>query len=231
MIGTLALNTFRECFRRPFPYFAGIAVVLVALASRMFLVFAFGGAEVEAVNLAISAVFLAGFLQATFQGTGLIRTELERGTFGLVLTTPVGLQAYVIARFLGLALASLVLCALVGLVVAALFLLFPEAPGFVPLAAGYARALLPVLVLDAAALAASAAAPGIAAPLALLALFLAGTLAGAAPLFPDFALFGLEATATPSWLPLALYCAVYVSIFVLLTLIVLGRKQPLRGQR
>ena len=98
----LAHHTFRECFRRPFPYVAAAVIAAVAFASYLFQAFSFGAHELETANLLISAVFLAGLAHAAFQGTALVRTDIERGTLGLVLTKPLGLPAYLAGRLTGL---------------------------------------------------------------------------------------------------------------------------------
>ena len=85
MILALAWHTFRECHRRAFPYVAGLCVAALVLGSHLFQAFSFGAGDVEATNLALSGVFLAGFLHAAFLGTALIRLDLERGTLGLLL--------------------------------------------------------------------------------------------------------------------------------------------------
>lgn len=235
MIPLLALHTYRECTRRPFPYVAAVAVILLTLASRFFLVFTFGAARTAAFDLVISAVFLVGFLQAAFQGTALVRADLERGTLGLLLTTPSTLRDYVIGRFAGLSLSVACLCAIVGAAATGILALFPPDPEFVlldsVLFAGCGRAVLCAFVFGAASLAASALASAVAAPLILLALFAAGSMLGHLPFVPDFALFGLEAGAGPPWAPLVGYTAIYASLFLAFTLIVLGRKQALRGDR
>ena len=228
MILVLARHALRECFRRPFPYVAAASVILLALASRLFLAFSFGAAAMETAHLAVSAVFLIGFVHAVFQGTALVRTDLERGTLGLLLTKPVTLEAYVLGRFLGLAATGALLCGAVAAGVAGVLLMFGRA---LPAAVwtGWAHTLLPILVLQAAALFVSAIAPRVAAPVALIALFVAGSLPGV-KLLPSFAVFGLEATAAPSTGLLCAYAGIYASIFLLLTYIVLASKAPLRSQ-
>ncbi|MHC4338696.1 MAG: hypothetical protein ACYSX0_00595 [Planctomycetota bacterium] len=235
MTAALSLHTFKECLRSPFPFVVAVSVVLLALASRFLLAFSFGSAEVETIHLAMSAVFLAGLAQAAFQGTGLIRRDMDRGTLGLLLTTPVRLTSYLVGRFSGLALSALSLCAAVAASLALLFAFIPqEASLRWPLfAAGCARAMLPVLVLGAAALALSAALPRVAAPIALIGLFLAGSLVaqgGVGMLLPDFSLFGLEAESRPSWGPLLAYTVAYVSIFLVVAYIVLAFRTSLRSQ-
>jgi ABC-type transport system involved in multi-copper enzyme maturation permease subunit len=235
MTAALSLHTFKECIRSPFPFVVATSVILLALASRFLLAFSFGSAEVETIHLGMSAVFLAGFAQATFQGTGLIRGDIDRGTLGLLLTKPVGLASYIAGRFFGLALSALSLCAVVGISLALLFALIPQEASlrWPLLAAGCGRAVLPVMVLGAAALALSAALPRVAAPIALIALFLAGSLAargGVGLLLPDFSIFGLEAESRPSWGPLLAYTAAYVSIFLVVAYIVLAFRTSLRSQ-
>jgi hypothetical protein len=239
VIGTLALHTLRECFRRPFPYVLAVVVGLIALASHLFQAFSFGAGQLEATNLGISAVFLAGLAHAALQGTALVRVDLERGTLGLLLAQPVGLPAYLAGRLLGLVVASFLVCALVAAQVAVIFLLpvgrtdAAAVLGDAGLYAGWGRALLPVVILDAAALAASAIASRALAPVALLALFVAGTLArgsGLGLVLPDFSLFGLESGATPAWGLLIVYTCLNTGIFALIAYLALAARAPLRSR-
>jgi len=236
MIVTLARHAMRECLRRPLPYVAAVSIILLTLASRLFLALSFGAAAAETVHLAVSAVFLAGLVFTALQGTALVRRDLERGTLGLLLTKPVGLGAYVAGRFLGLTAAAILCCALVALGVAGVLLLFPPESGSAlpaALLAGWARTLLPITVLSAAALLVSSLAPRVAAPIMLVAVFVAGSLPGQDDtvfLLPNFGLFGLDAGATASMPLLCAYSAIYASIFLVLTYIVLASKAPLRSQ-
>ena len=237
MIGTLTLHTFRECFRTPFPYVAAVVVVLVTVASKLFLAFSFGADQVETINLAVSAVFLAGFLHAAFLGSTLVRRDVERGTLALVLTKPVSSVQYLLGRFLGLFLSAIALCLVVAWCVAGIFFLLPsggEAPLLgAELLLGWLRAFLPLMILDAAAIAVSAAVTRVAAPIALIALFLAGSLVSGSAwglLLPDFGVFGLEAGASPSLPLLAAYATLFSSIFLILAYIVLASKSPLRSR-
>jgi len=238
VIGTLALNTFRECFRRPFPYVLAVVIGLIALASHLFQAFSFGAGELEAANLGISAVFLAGLAYAALQGTALVRVDLERGTLALLLAQPVGVPTYIAGRLLGLAAASTAVCALVAAQVTVIFLLPIGRPGThafhaTELLAGWGRALLPVIILDAAALAASALLPRALGPVALLGLFVAGSLAGGSGLglvLPDFSVFGLEAGAKPAWGLLMVYTCLYTSVLALIAYLALAARAPLRSR-
>ena len=68
-------------------------------------------------------------------------------------------------------------------------------------------------------------------PVALFGLFLAGALGEPGLLLPDFALFGLEAGSRPPLVLLLSYTAIYTSIFLVLLLILLRLKPPLRSQQ
>jgi len=236
VIGTLALHTLRECFRQPFPYVLAVVIGLTALASHLFQAFSFGAGDLEAANLGISAVFLAGLAFAALQGTALVRVDQERGTLALLLAQPVGLASYLAGRLLGLAAASVGVCALVAAEVTLIFLLPLGRPApdlGVELVAGWGRALLPVFIFDAAALAASALVPRLLGPVALLGLFVAGSLAGSSGLglvLPDFSLFGLEAGAKPAWGLLMVYTCLHTGALALVAYLALAVRSPLRGR-
>ena len=222
MTASLVFHTLRECHRGPLPYLLATAVILMALTSRLFQAFSFGSQGLEAVNLAISAVFLAGFLHAALLGTSLIRRDHERGTLPLLLSKPLYPAAYVAGRLLGLCASGILVCLGVALAVAGLLQLpiGPPVSGSIgqPLAAGCLRAILPVLVLESAAIAISTVASRIAGPVILAALFLAGSLFTgglAAFVLPDFSLFGLEAGVRPPMGVLALYATCQSAFFAL----------------
>ena len=129
------------------------------------------------------------------------------------------------------------LCALVAVVVFGVFNLplgrsAPDVLG-PELLVGWARALLPILVLEAAALAASALTSRAFGPVLLVGLFVAGSLGATGPLgaiLPDFGLFGLEAGAAPRWGALSVYTATFTAAFFLVAYLVLSSRIPLRSQ-
>jgi ABC-type transport system involved in multi-copper enzyme maturation permease subunit len=232
VLAALVGHTLRECFRRPFPYVATGVIMLIALASLLLQAFSFGAAALERTNLALSSVFLGGLVHAALVGTQLVRDDLERGTLGLALTKPVSLLQYIVGRFLGLALSSLLACAAIAACVTALLSLpLPGSDGAnavnAALYSGWARAMLPVFLLDAVAIAASAAVPRFFAPLALAGVFLAGSVAPRGVLgavLPDFSLFGLQAGASPAWTLLLPYGLLFCAGFVGIAYIVLASR-------
>ncbi|MHC4938188.1 MAG: ABC transporter permease subunit [Planctomycetota bacterium] len=228
MIWTLARLTLRECFRRPFPYVVAASLILVVVASRLFLAFTFGRERAEALNLAISAAFLAGFVINAFLGTGLIRRDIERKTLAWVLAKPVGPLEYILGRLLGLLAASLLVAAAVTLGSAPV-LVGRGGLGYLDVVAAAARTIAPTLVMSAAALAVSAIASRVVAPVLMLALFLFGSLSTAG-VVPEFALFSLDANASAPG-PLALlYGLVFCSIFTVFAYIVLAIRLPANRQ-
>ena len=217
----LARLTFLECARRAFLFVVAGGIILMVLTSRLFLNFTFGQAHAESLNVVISGVFLAGFIVAAFQGSALVRRDLERGTLGWLLTKPISPAHYLVGRILGLSGASLLAGGIVALGSAASFALIPTSRGpdlgWGETLAAATRAAPPILVLNAAAIMTSCIASRTAAPLVLLGLFLAGSLLGGNALgfaLPDFRLFALDANATPPGASTLLYAVVFSSLFL-----------------
>ncbi len=239
MIFAVAKLTLRECSRRAFPYAAAAAFTVLALLSALFMGYSFGEEGAQARDIALSAVFLAGLAQAIIVGSSLVRADGERSTIGLLLATPLTLSTYIAGRFLGLLAATLLVALAVLGAVSLLFLVAPPhtGPGD-PVAhpllhagmwASLCRAALLLSVFAAAAVAASAAFNNAAAPLALFALFLAGSLhpvSAGLLLVPDWTLFSLEQTARPEWPLLLAYSGALSTLFLVLAFIVLHLKPP-----
>jgi ABC-type transport system involved in multi-copper enzyme maturation permease subunit len=235
MILAIASNAWRECLRRPFAYVAVVTMVALALASSLLGLFTFGAGAPEALNLAISTVLLAALVTTAFLGTALVRMDLERGTLLLTLSQPVGLVPYLAGRFLGLLAVTVLVCGLTaaGVTVVLAIVGGDQPPLPAALLSGLCRVLLAVPVLSAAALALSALASRLFAPMLLLALFVAGDVLGESPLgrlLPAFGLFGLDAGRSPPLGPLALYCALHSVVFLVITYLRLTLRAPIRTE-
>ncbi len=230
MIPSLAVAavTCRECFRRPLPYALVIVLTFLTLASHTFSIFSFGQSAQEAASLGLSAVFLAGFLHACLIGSGAVRRDLERGTLALTLTSPTSLPAYLVGRLLGLFGSAAILAAAVAVAARGVFALplGPPAPEDISLLlfVGWTRALLPILLLEAIALAVSSAVIRLFGPVVTVAVFVAGSLPGSAVLTPDFSLFGLEAGAGPPVAPLLTYSLAQTGTFMLVAYLILATR-------
>ncbi len=239
----IILLTWRECSRRAFYPVAGAVIVAFVATSRLFIGFAFGAEATETTNLAISAVFAAGLLHAALLGSSVVRIDRERGTLGLILSKPVGLEAYLAGRFIGHVMSAVLFATVVAVSTYAVLGLMPEGGGHAahhhaqaasePILGACARALIPIPVLVAASILFSATVPGFAAPIAVVVLFAAGSLARggiAGVALPDFSLFGLEALARPPLPPLVAYGALFSFFFLLLAYILLATRLPLRSE-
>jgi len=242
----LILLTWRECVRRALLPVAGSLIVVTVVTSKLFLGFSFGAATLEETNLAISAVFAAGLLHCAFIGSSIIRGDAERGTLALLMSKPLGLEAYVTGRFLGLLLSSSAFAIIVALMTCGVLYLMSSGAGggmhshqpapeadYAALFAACGRGLLPIPPLVAASTLFSAVVPGFAAPIAVILLFAAGSLSGggvAGVLLPDFARFGLEAQANPPLPPLLAYASLFSCFFLLLAYIFLATRLPLRSE-
>jgi ABC-type transport system involved in multi-copper enzyme maturation permease subunit len=204
---------------------------MVSTASQLMHRFSFGAGAPEASNLAISAVFLAVLATAAFVGTALVRIDLERGTLALMLAQPIGLGSYVLGRFTGLVAATCVVAALAAAGIGAALELAtaPEGTFSAALLVGWLRVAFAVPVLAAMALAASAAASRVFAPVLFLALFLAGDIAGASALsrvLPAFGTFGLDVARSPSLAWLGIYSLAYSVVFLAVTYLQLALRPP-----
>jgi hypothetical protein len=233
MIAAIVLMTLRECLRRPLPYLAVAAPVALTFAAQILHISAFDAGATEATNLAISAVLLSGLAFTALVGTSLVRLDLERGTLALLRSQPPTLECYVVARFLGLAAATLFVCALAAAGAAASLALAGAPDGALssPLFLGWTRVALAMAVLSAAALAVSAATSRIFAPVLLLALFLAADIAPSATatrVAPNFVLFGLDAGRAPSLAWLSLYATLYSVVFLIAAYLQLTLRAPAR---
>lgn len=232
----IASITVRECLRTPLPYLCVAAASLVGLASRALLGFTFGRGTQESQALAVACVLLAGVAGAALLGTSLVRRDLERGTFALLLSMPHGVLYYLTGRYVGLLAATTAMGAGTAAALSGILRLMPP-EGREPAVTGslffaFGRALLLVAVLDAAALAASSVASRVVAPVLLLGYLLLAGLFVRGPLslpLLDPSLFALEPGAP---FPAAglLYAVLFCCAFLLAAYIVLTLRRPIREQ-
>lgn len=233
----IAVNTWRECTRRPFAYLSVVTILALALVSTLLRPVSFGAGAPEALNLEISSALLASLVTAAFLGTGLVRADIERGTLSLVMSQPVGLVPYILGRFLGLFAVTLLVCSVTAAGVLGVLALLagPRQGPLVPhaLLGGMLRVVLAIPVLSTAALAFSSLTSRLFAPVLLLALFVTGDVAAEGPLgrvLPAFGLFGLEASRSPPMGWLALYAVFHSVVFLVITYLRLTLRAPIRTE-
>jgi len=228
----------QACLRRSFTPVILVVTVLLALASRALLGFAFGAEHQAVANLVLSAAFLAGLLHAALLGTQAFDRDLERGTLALILTKPTHRRTYVFGSYIGLSLSALIVYGLSAVLVGGLLALLPGGSAAIlrPEFLGAAlRGALAVLLLQALALVCSSALPRQAGAPVLLLLFAAsGMLApsGLGALLPDPALFAVETVPgrSPSSGALLLYTVAHGAASLAIAYLVLTFRAPLRGR-
>lgn len=104
-IATIARNTFTESMRQP-------VYIVVMLIATLFLVFIPTMAAYTMdddnqfmLEMSLSTLFLGGVLLAAFTSTGVLSEEVETKTVLTVVSKPVSKPAFVLGKFLGVALA------------------------------------------------------------------------------------------------------------------------------
>ena len=119
----IAKNTFRESIRDRILYNL-IVFVLLITASAIFLGELTAGQEARViVNLGLSCVLIFGTFIAIFVGVSLVWKEIEKKTVYAIFAKPVGRGEFIVGKYLGLCLTSLVNVSVmaIGIAVALLF--------------------------------------------------------------------------------------------------------------
>jgi ABC-type transport system involved in multi-copper enzyme maturation permease subunit len=107
-------NAFREAIRDRVLYNLVIFVLLL-IFSAIFLGELSAGAEAKiTIDLGLSAMLLFGVFIAIFVGVGLVYKEIERRTLYAILSKPVSRAEFLIGKYLGLCLTSLVNILIMG---------------------------------------------------------------------------------------------------------------------
>ena len=115
-VGVIALGTFREAVRdRVLFLIVGFGAV-VLLASRILSPIALGEAQRITIDLGVSALGLLGLVIVALIGTNLVYKEIEKRTIFVVLSRPMSRPAYLLGKWLGLALTMAVAAVGMGLV-------------------------------------------------------------------------------------------------------------------
>src|ERR1700749_2424228 len=116
---TIALNAFMELVRQPI----FLLLMTGSVAFEIFLAvpyyFAFGDEPKLVENSVLAVMLLSGLFGAVLSASSSLAREIRSGTALVVLSKPVGRVQFLIAKFVGLALA-LTLLTYVNLIVALL---------------------------------------------------------------------------------------------------------------
>ncbi len=113
---TIAANAFRETVRQPvFCILLAIALAMIAL-SPSFAMFTLYDDVKLVKDMGLSTILLAGLLLAVLSASNVVTEEVRGRTALMVVARPVGRGAFVLGKFLGIALAQFAAAYLLSLV-------------------------------------------------------------------------------------------------------------------
>lgn len=113
---TIAANAFRETVRQPvFCILLAIALAMVALSPTFAMFTLFDDVKLVK-DMGLSTILLAGLLLAVLSASNVVTEEVRGRTALMVVSRPVGRGAFVLGKFLGVALAQLAAAYLLTLV-------------------------------------------------------------------------------------------------------------------
>jgi len=108
VIGTIALNTFREAVRDKILYVLLVFGVLMILISRAIGWVSFGGETKIMTDIGLASIWIFSGMVSIFIGTGLIYKEIDKRTIYTVLSKPTERWHFLMGKYLGLLLTTLV---------------------------------------------------------------------------------------------------------------------------
>jgi ABC-type transport system involved in multi-copper enzyme maturation permease subunit len=105
---TIALNTFREAVRDKILYVLLVFGVLLILVSRAIGWVSFGGENKIMADIGLTAIWMFSGMVSIFIGTGLIYKEIDKRTIYTILSKPVERWQFLLGKYCGLVLTTLV---------------------------------------------------------------------------------------------------------------------------
>jgi ABC-type transport system involved in multi-copper enzyme maturation permease subunit len=105
---TIALNTFREAVRDKILYVLVAFGVLLILASKAIGYVSFGQDYKIMADMGLAAIWMFSGMVSIFVGTGLIYKEIDKRTIYTILSKPTERWQFLLGKYLGLALTTLV---------------------------------------------------------------------------------------------------------------------------
>jgi ABC-2 type transport system permease protein len=102
---TISKNTFIEIIRQPIYSIIILAALLLFILSPSIAMYTMDDDNKLLREIGLSTLFLAGLFIAIFSASGAVAEEIESKTISTVLTKPVQRPIFIIAKFLGVAMA------------------------------------------------------------------------------------------------------------------------------
>ncbi len=108
IVPAIALNTFKEAVRDKILYvLLGFGVLLILVSKAIGWV-SFGGSEKIMADVGLTAIWIFSGMVSIFIGTGLIYKEIDKRTIYTILSKPTQRWEFLIGKYLGLLLTTLV---------------------------------------------------------------------------------------------------------------------------
>ncbi|MCY3021423.1 MAG: ABC transporter permease subunit [Planctomycetota bacterium] len=108
IVAAIALNTFREAVRDKILYVLLAFGTLMILVSRAIGWVSFGGEDKIMTDIGLTAIWMFSGMVSIFVGTGLIYKEIDKRTIYTILAKPAERWHFLLGKYLGLALTTLV---------------------------------------------------------------------------------------------------------------------------
>ena len=113
IVPVIALNTFREAVRDKILYVLFVFGILLIGVSRAIGWVSFGGENKIMTDIGLTAIWMFAGMVSIFVGTGLIYKEIDKRTIYTILSKPAERWQFLVGKYLGLLLTTLVnLCLL-----------------------------------------------------------------------------------------------------------------------
>ncbi|MEI6235003.1 MAG: ABC transporter permease subunit [Planctomycetota bacterium] len=147
----IALNTFREAVRDKILYVLFAFGVLLILASKAIGYVSFGQDFKIMADMGLTAIWMFSGMVSIFVGTGLIYKEIDKRTIYTILSKPAERWQFLLGKYLGLALTTLVNMAFLSAAFFA-YMWFSGAPVTIALVQALMLTFVEMLVITAVAI-------------------------------------------------------------------------------
>lgn len=154
VVWVIAMNTFQEAIRRKFFWIVFLFALVAIASANLFSGIAPGEEKKFVFDFGLGSITLFGMLITVFLGATMIPSEVERRTIFTILSKPVRRWQFLIGKFLGLTLITLVAVACMGILLIAIYS-YVAASLDVNVVKAVVLAFFQLLIIGAIALAAS----------------------------------------------------------------------------
>jgi len=149
--GVIAMNTFREAVRDKILYVLLVFGILLILGSKAIGYVSFGQDYKIMTDMGLTAIWIFSGMVSIFVGTGLIYKEIDKRTIYTILSKPAERWQFLLGKYFGLALTTLVNMVLLSVAFLG-YLWLSDAPVTIALLQALALTFVEMLVVTAVAI-------------------------------------------------------------------------------